>query len=283
MSSLTELRGYADTIHWTCAGSSFISFCNVGRAIDIAVEFATWKGKSTTWSEKSLNKTSLWQSSRRLEWTQWCMSWVLILLAMTVVAVMIPVIWIVAWVWEMSGLRFFPYSPRTEKYWGLLPSFLSPLHPGSNLIYFLYNLGILFTYEEKTVNRGRRPKKLDGIISTIRWTAVASGRKRTDETRFDFFGLTNEVGDMIELQDWEKRSRRCTTSWDPWKCDWNYACELRVLNIPDVLEHGRELTHWPFQVAARGDGREMPDWEPPRTRGKFRPVCSWEWYTGLSL
>ena len=34
--------------------------------------------------------------------------------------------------------------------------------------YFLYNLGILFTYEEKTVNRGRRPTKFDGIISTVR-------------------------------------------------------------------------------------------------------------------
>lgn len=35
-----ELRGYADMIHCNCAGSRFISFSIVGRAIDTAVEFA---------------------------------------------------------------------------------------------------------------------------------------------------------------------------------------------------------------------------------------------------
>ena len=45
---LTELRGYADMIHCNCAGSRFISFSIVGRAIDTDVEFAVWKRKLTT-------------------------------------------------------------------------------------------------------------------------------------------------------------------------------------------------------------------------------------------
>jgi hypothetical protein len=49
-------------------------------------------------------------------------------------------------------------------------------------------------YEEKTVNRGRRPKKLDRIILTVRRAAI--GWKRADETGFDFFELPNEAGEM---------------------------------------------------------------------------------------
>ena len=56
---LTELRGYADMTHCNCAGSRFISFSIVGRAIDTDVEFAIWKRKLTTWRESSKENLTL--------------------------------------------------------------------------------------------------------------------------------------------------------------------------------------------------------------------------------
>lgn len=56
---LTELRGYPDTIHCNCAGSTFISFSTVGRGIDTNVEVAIWKRKLTTWGKSLKNDLTL--------------------------------------------------------------------------------------------------------------------------------------------------------------------------------------------------------------------------------
>lgn len=62
---LTELREYADMIHCNCAGSRFISFSIVGRAIDTAVKFAIWKRQLATWEKSLIKATSHIDNHRR--------------------------------------------------------------------------------------------------------------------------------------------------------------------------------------------------------------------------